>query len=240
MKINSHFLQVQLIKFDRFLDRSPFSFINNAFNLILKSAFAALPPFQQKNRYFIHVKKKSLPCCLALLFPPIGQKIVAKRQKDGETAFQEGEKLYKEGKWEKADQVFAKAAQLGYAPAWRLRGEIYALYRTKENSSSTQAVQKILSYYQRAAEQGDAEAMHTLSNDLFGEEEREKGLFWLKESAASDYAPAMHALAQYYGKRYDIKRALYWVEKSAEKNYEPALTDLKEMRARKLDNLAKV
>ena len=110
-----------------------------------------------------------------------------------------------------------------------------------------QGMEKALSFYEYAAEQGYAGAQYTLgkycehmANDTLdlkkADEYDAKTLFWYEKAAQQGYAPAQCELGDiyFYGEicEQDYEKALYWTEKAARQDLLPALEGIGRMYAK--------
>ena len=138
--------------------------------------------------------------------------------------------LYRHGRGveenqEKASEFLFKAAELEDEKALLALGEVYVdLFESADSEESKEYVPKIIYYFTKAAEYGNAEAIFNLGEIhrkyWQGDDRDQKALNFYKKAALLGNSDAQYWIARYYGNgigtNKDEEQAFEWYKKSAE------------------------
>lgn len=171
---------------------------------------------------FLLVALLAIPRAVAAMSPEqVSALILQAGNDDPEAQYRLG-RLYLEGRHlptdgRRARRLFEQSANLGYAPAQRTLGDW--IYHNYDFTYAAEA----LGWYEKAAAQGDARALHMAGRmRFFGEgcePDRRAGLRYLRQAAGKNDSGALLDLGILYrdgrGTKRDAKRAAQYLERAA-------------------------
>jgi TPR repeat protein len=153
--------------------------------------------------------------------------------KIAENPLELGDRLFKEGKYDKALDLYTLSAEQGSAEAQNRLGRIYAEGNVVEKNPT-----KAMDWFRKSAMQGNVAGENNLGYMYEMQKKYPEALRWYLKSAYHGYAPAQYNLGLLYqygcaekgcGIRKNKKEAEKWYKKSAEQGYLQAIEQLKQI-----------
>lgn len=203
---------------DRIMDYIPFvGVVNNVVDIALKGLLYFIPEERkEKVRYFRHLDQKTVKESVLYAIPLVGTvaKVVqlvrsADPMKEFETKKQERE--------EKLADRRPKENAYKNTPETKDRKGRTAIEEDNIQAQRDAQDQQWIRTLYTAADQGVAEAMRMLAEELNGKNEPQEAIFWYKKAAAAEDLESINWLAQHYEQKQEFAAAApYWILAAAQ------------------------